>query len=311
MLRPLRGGLAAARWAHTFARVAAVAERILATPDADGKCAASLDAVAQLGADARDRLYEQLPDDDAHVLQRIARGPDSRAHRWADVDAGARAGVPPQARFPARLVVRAERAVPYAQLHAQFAPVPLLLHSLAHAEVNAIHLCWDTIARFGRSMPPRFALDLVSIAGDEARHMRMLDSHMRTAYGVSYGDVVSHDRLALLLERTRHSLPARLWALALVEEMRAVDGQDRLRHRLESWRDASAAGIVDTICHEEQRHVHLGALWFAAALPEPRDAGRLFRALAVSYGVALPRSVDAMARRRIGVPIAWWRGGET
>ncbi len=54
-----------------------------------------------------------------------------------------------------------------------------LVHAIAHIEFNAINLALDAAYRF-RDMPRQYHLDWVSVAADEARHFRLLDSGCRT-----------------------------------------------------------------------------------------------------------------------------------
>lgn len=45
------------------------------------------------------------------------------------------------------------------------------LHNLAHVELNAIDLAWDTVARFAHvGLPPTFFADFAHVADDESRH---------------------------------------------------------------------------------------------------------------------------------------------
>jgi hypothetical protein len=45
-----------------------------------------------------------------------------------------------------------------------------VLHTVAHIELNAIDLAWDTVARFG-GLPREFYLDFARVADDESRHL--------------------------------------------------------------------------------------------------------------------------------------------
>lgn len=49
---------------------------------------------------------------------------------------------------------------------------PYLIHNLAHIELNAIDLAWDTVVRFsGAPLPQQFFADFARVADDEARHL--------------------------------------------------------------------------------------------------------------------------------------------
>ena len=45
-----------------------------------------------------------------------------------------------------------------------------VMHTVAHIELNAIDLAWDTVARF-RGLPKAFYLDFARVADDESRHL--------------------------------------------------------------------------------------------------------------------------------------------
>lgn len=47
------------------------------------------------------------------------------------------------------------------------------MHNLAHIELNAIDLAWDTVVRFSRAsaeLDPQFFADFAHVADDESRH---------------------------------------------------------------------------------------------------------------------------------------------
>lgn len=47
-----------------------------------------------------------------------------------------------------------------------------MLHNLAHIELNAIDLAWDTVARWaGLRLPAAFYEDFARVADDEGRHL--------------------------------------------------------------------------------------------------------------------------------------------
>jgi len=99
-----------------------------------------------------------------------------------------------------------------------------LLHSLAHIELNAIDLSWDSIVRFP-SMPREYYGDMVgniahhciiyliyfqlSIAVDEALHFTLLCERLQANISY-YGAFPAHKRLWDDALKTAHDLKARL-----------------------------------------------------------------------------------------------------
>lgn len=142
------------------------------------------------------------------------------------------------------------------------------LHGLAHVELNAIDLCFDTMLRFAdddlQSFPEGRDVwfdDWLSIASDEARHFAMLDGRLK-ALGSSYGDLPAHGVIWDGADASRDSRRARLAVGQLVAEARGLDAGPRLAQRLVGTGDSPSAGIVRVIADEEIRHVQLGVKWF-------------------------------------------------
>lgn len=94
-----------------------------------------------------------------------------------------------------------------------------MIHNIAHIELNAVDLAWDTVARFsafaaddddatnagseGSSRPPKpgpfrlplsFFRDFAHVADDEARHLGWCLQRL-AEMGVAYGDVPAHNVL--------------------------------------------------------------------------------------------------------------------
>ena len=61
----------------------------------------------------------------------------------------------------------------------------LLLHAIAHIELNAIDLALDVVWRF-HGMPEAFYTDWLRIAKEEAKHFLLLQRHM-LSLGYDYG----------------------------------------------------------------------------------------------------------------------------
>ena len=68
-----------------------------------------------------------------------------------------------------------------------------LLHAVAHIEFNAINLALDAALRFA-GMPGDYYRDWLSVAFDEARHFRLLETRLHEM-GAAYGDLPAHNGL--------------------------------------------------------------------------------------------------------------------
>lgn len=135
-----------------------------------------------------------------------------------------------------------------------------LIHAVAHIEFNAINLALDAAYRF-RHMPERFTLEWLSVAADEARHFRMLESRLNTL-GYRYGDFPAHDGLWEMARKTAHSCLARMALVPRVLEARGLDVTPGMIDRLRSAGDEATVEILEVILREEVRHVAIGSEWF-------------------------------------------------
>ena len=142
------------------------------------------------------------------------------------------------------------------------APNAYTLHNLAHVELNAIDLAWDTIVRFSfLDLPKQFYLDFARVADDESRHLgwclqRMLELDCR------YGDMPAHNLLWEGCFASSGDVRERLAVVPMSQEARGLDAGDRLAERLVGWGDNRSAAIVARIADEEQAHVSIGVFWF-------------------------------------------------
>src|SRR3546814_12543261 len=68
----------------------------------------------------------------------------------------------------------------------------LLLHALAHIELNAIDLAADIVARFtAEALPRGFYDDWLTVADEEGKHYLLLAERL-AALGFAYGDLPAH-----------------------------------------------------------------------------------------------------------------------
>ena len=143
-------------------------------------------------------------------------------------------------------------------------PTAHVVHGLAHVELNAVDLAWDTVARFASLrgvLPDQFFIDFAHVADDESRHLLWCLQRLEEL-GVSYGDVPAHDVLWEGAEATADDPLARLAVVPCMQEARGLDAGPRLAERLVGHGDNVSAAIVRRISEEELGHVAVGAAWF-------------------------------------------------
>ncbi|XP_049851726.1 uncharacterized protein HI_0077-like [Schistocerca gregaria] len=190
--------------------------------------------------------------------------------------------------------------------------VPLadyLLHCLAHVELNAIDVVWDTILRFRSepsALPLSFYMDMVSIAADEARHFTLLCARLR-AKNLSYGSLPAHTGLWEYAEKTKYDFKGRIATMQLVQEARALDSWDRLVTKFKSQGDLESSRIIDQICREEIDHVKKGLYWFNwICRKENLDSVLTFRECVRSYVGKIPPPFNDDARATAGMSREWY-----
>lgn len=101
------------------------------------------------------------------------------------------------------------------------------LHSLAHVELNAIDLAWDTMLRFGKNMPTDWFSDWLHVASDESRHFLRLDAALKDLKS-SYGELPAHSIVWDGARSTKADLAERLVIGNLVQEARGLDAGNLL-----------------------------------------------------------------------------------
>ncbi|XP_047332966.1 uncharacterized protein HI_0077-like [Impatiens glandulifera] len=118
-----------------------------------------------------------------------------------------------------------------------------MLHNLAHVELNAIDLAWDTVVRFSpyvELLGDGFFDDFAHVADDESRHfvwcsqrlaelgfrrrgqhlIACLDGYVVSffvSYVCSYGDMPAHNLLWRECEKSANVVAARLAVIPLVQ----------------------------------------------------------------------------------------------
>ena len=138
----------------------------------------------------------------------------------------------------------------------------VLIHALAHIELNAIDLALDIVARFAREkMPQSFFDGWMTVALEEAKHFGLLSRRLGEL-GSHYGALPAHDGLWQAVEETAHDLSARLAVVPLILEARGLDVTPSMIDKLTAVGDLDTAKILAIIYRDEQKHVAIGAKWF-------------------------------------------------
>ena len=126
-----------------------------------------------------------------------------------------------------------------------------------------MNLALDAVWRFD-GMPRAFYLDWLRVAAEEARHFRLLRTHLQ-GMGWDYGDFPAHQGLWAMCEKTAHDIVARMALVPRTLEARGLDATPQIQAKLRQvgTPDALAAvGILDTILREEIGHVAIGNHWY-------------------------------------------------
>ena len=136
----------------------------------------------------------------------------------------------------------------------------LLVHSVAHIELNAIDLALDAVWRFP-DLPEAFYTDWMRIAQEEAKHFLLLREHL-VSLGFDYGDFPAHNTLWDMAERTQSDILARIGIVPRTMEARGLDASPGVKNKLVSVGDHRAGEILDIILTDEIGHVAAGNRWY-------------------------------------------------
>ncbi|XP_023645042.1 uncharacterized protein LOC17896679 [Capsella rubella] len=184
-----------------------------------------------------------------------------------------------------------------------------MLHNLAHVELNAIDLAWDTVARFSPFfdvLGHNFFDDFAHVADDESRHFLWCSQRL-AELGFRYGDIPANNLLMRECEKTSNNVAARLAVIPLVQEARGLDAGPRLVKRLTGFGDNRTSKIVAKIAEEEVAHVAVGVDWFLSVCRKMNRAPcPTFKDLIEEYGVELRGPFNHSAREVAGIPRDWY-----
>jgi len=189
----------------------------------------------------------------------------------------------------------------------EVSPTVYLLHSLAHIEISAVEIAWDTIVRFSPNLyPGQFYFDFLSIAADEARHFNFLCERLKL-HSSYYGQIPGHDNLWEIANKTKDDPLARIAAIQLVQEPRALDSGDRLVNKFEAYGDKKSAEIMKIICEEEVGHVKIGMDWFTHLCEAQNLSPKAhFQEVVKKYDILIPPPFNENARNMAGMKKEWY-----
>ena len=135
-----------------------------------------------------------------------------------------------------------------------------LLHALAHIELTAVNLAWDSIHRY-RDLPHAYYDDWVTAAGEESVHFLALRERIR-AMGYDYGSFPVHGALWETAIATAGDLMDRMAIVHRVLEARALDVVPRTIEKFRRLGDADTIRALEQIANDEVGHVRAGTRWF-------------------------------------------------
>ncbi|KAG8364761.1 hypothetical protein BUALT_Bualt18G0032400 [Buddleja alternifolia] len=184
-----------------------------------------------------------------------------------------------------------------------------MLHNLAHVELNAIDLAWDTVVRFSPYIDllgQGFFADFAHVADDESRHFTWCSQRL-AELGFRYGDMPAHSFLWRECEKSSDNVAARLAVIPLVQEARGLDAGPRLVNKLIGFGDLRTSSIVAKIADEEVAHVAVGVYWFVLVCQKTgRVPSSTFTDILQEYNVELKGPFNYSAREQAGIPREWY-----
>jgi uncharacterized ferritin-like protein (DUF455 family) len=173
----------------------------------------------------------------------------------------------------------------------------VLVHALAHIELNAVDLGLDIVWRFP-DMPDAFYREWVQVAQEEALHFSLLRDHLRSM-GFDYGDFPAHNALWEMAEKTKGDILARIALVPRTLEARGLDASPPIKAKLVGAGDHRAGEILDIILRDEIKHVAVGNRWYRWVCQERRlDPLTTYADLAEKHGAPRLRGPFNLEARR-------------
>ncbi len=163
-----------------------------------------------------------------------------------------------------------------------------LIHSLAHIEMTAVNLSWDSVYRY-RHLPKEYYDDWVQTAKEETQHFYLLRHSLREM-GFDYGDFPAHNELWQMALTTADDLMARMAIVHRVLEARALDVVPFSVEKFRAVGDRQTADSLVIIANDEIGHVNSGTRWFRyRCQQEQEDPDKMFFTLIRKYLKSTPR----------------------
>lgn len=173
----------------------------------------------------------------------------------------------------------------------------ILIHALAHIEMNAINLAADILWRFA-GMPEQFYRDWLKVAKEEAYHFQLLETHLHSMDS-HYGAYPAHNSLWEMAEKTRDDLLARLALVPRTLEARGLDVTPGVSAKLAQAGDKAGADILMIIYRDEIGHVAIGNAWYKRLCDEQGlDVIATYARLAEQYAAPKLRGPFNLEARR-------------
>ncbi len=175
-----------------------------------------------------------------------------------------------------------------------------LIHALAHIEMTAVNLAWDSIYRY-RHLPEEYYNDWVKTAREETQHFYLLRQSLRDM-GYDYGDFPAHNELWQMAVNTADDLMARMAIVHRVLEARALDVVPFSVDKFRSIGDKQTADSLIIIANDEIGHVNAGTRWYRYRCEQEQlDADKMFFTLMKKYLRSTPKGpFNTEARLKAG-----------
>jgi uncharacterized ferritin-like protein (DUF455 family) len=178
-----------------------------------------------------------------------------------------------------------------------------LIHSLAHIELTAVNLSWDSVYRY-RHMPKAYYDDWVKTAKEETQHFYLLCRSLKVL-GYEYGDFPAHNELWQMAVETADDLMARMAIVHRVLEARALDVVPFSVGKFRSIGDKQTADALEIIANDEIGHVNSGSYWFRYQCQQQQlDPDKMFFTLMQRYLKSTPKGpFNREARLKAGFSV--------
>jgi uncharacterized ferritin-like protein (DUF455 family) len=175
-----------------------------------------------------------------------------------------------------------------------------LLHALAHIEITAVNLAWDSICRYP-GLPKEYYNDWVATAEDEGEHFFALRQQIQLL-GFDYGDFPVHSELWDMAVLTSDNLMHRMGIVHRVLEARALDVVPFAVKKFQAINSNDTARVLIQIANDEVNHVAAGTRWYRYCCEKEKlDPDTTFFRLIKQYMPFYPKGpFNEIARRTAG-----------